>query len=121
MICSDKVPINQRDTAGRCFQKGLKVGFVSGINVGIKQQKIIQKKVVKKVKKKALKKQKAIEAITKVLAQREFKTITLNQATNDALKSLAQRRGIPGYRNKNRDTIIQELRQKGITNVKVPR
>lgn len=108
--CSNRVPVERRDSAGNCFVKGRKVGFAAGIALGKKQQKDIQKRRIK-----------TVEAITKVLANREFRTVPLNQATNDALKSLARQKGITNYRNKNRETIIRELRGKNIQNIKVPR
>lgn len=115
--CSDKIPINRRDTAGNCFRKGISVG----VAVGVKLQKEKTKKMVKKIKKKAVKKMRAVEAITRVIANRDIRTIPLGQATKNNLETLAMRNGITSYRNKTKDQLINELRQKGITSIRVPR
>jgi hypothetical protein len=115
--CSDKVRPADRDSAGRCFQKGIKVGFAAGIRTVKKETARQKKKTDKKVQIKV----KAVEAAVKAILNKEFLTLTLNQAPNDILKIYARQKGVTNYRNKNREQIIKELKEKGVEQVKIPR
>jgi hypothetical protein len=39
-ICSDKpeIPADRKEKPGKCFKKGVRVGFAQGVKTGVKQQ-----------------------------------------------------------------------------------
>lgn len=107
-VCSDK-KLKQgqiRDKAGRCFKKGLRAGFAAGVQTGKKQEKKNKPKIV---------------AAASAIVMSKFKSIPVERATNDLRKSYLSELKVPNYRNMSAQQTIQELRQKGITKVMLPR
>jgi len=107
-VCSDR-PLKQgeiKDKAGRCFKKGLRAGYVAGIQTGKKQEK---------------KKQPRIEAAASAVVMSKFKSVPVERATNDLRKAYLSELKVPNYRAMSAEQTIQQLRQKGITKVLLPR
>jgi hypothetical protein len=107
-VCSDR-PMKQgeiKDKAGRCFKKGLRAGYVAGIQTGKKQEK---------------KKQPRVEAAASAVVMSKFRSIPVERASNDLRKAYLSELKVPNYRGMSAEQTIQQLRQKGITKVMLPR
>jgi hypothetical protein len=107
-VCSDR-PMKQgeiKDKAGRCFKKGLRAGYVAGIQKGKKQEK---------------KKQPVVEAAASAVVMSKFKSIPVERSSNDLRKAYLSELKVPNYRAMSAEQTIQQLRQKGITKVLLPR
>jgi hypothetical protein len=107
-VCSDR-KLKQgeiKDKAGRCFKKGLRAGFAAGVQTGKKQEK---------------KKQPRVEAAASAVVMSKFKSIPVERATNDLRKAYLSELKVPNYRAMSAEQTIQQLRQKGITKVMLPR
>lgn len=107
-ICSDKPNIgnNVRERAGVCFKKGLRAGFAAGIQKGAKVGK---------------RKQPQIEAAASAVVLSKFKSIPVENATNDLRKAYLSELKVPNYRGMSAAQTIAILRQRGITRVMLPR
>jgi hypothetical protein len=107
-VCSDR-PMKQgeiKDKAGRCFKKGLRAGFVAGLLKGNKQEK---------------KKQPIIIAAASAVVMSKFKSVPVERTTNDLRKAYLSELKVPRYRGMSAEQTIQQLRQRGITKVLLPR
>lgn len=107
-VCSDK-KLKQgeiKDKAGRCFKKGLRAGFAAGIQKGKKEQKIKEPKIA---------------AAASAVVMSKFKSIPVERATNDLRKAYLSELKVPNYRAMSAQQTIDQLRQKGITKVLLPR
>jgi hypothetical protein len=107
-VCSDR-PMKQgeiKDKAGRCFKKGLRAGFVAGLQKGKKQEK---------------KKAPITEATAQAIVMSKFRSIPVERASNDLRKAYLSELKVPNYRGMNAGETIQQLRRKGVTRIMIPR
>jgi hypothetical protein len=110
-ICSTKAPLNKREwNVSKCFKRGRAVGYVAGIQKGIKEANESVKK-----------KKKTIEATAQAIVFSKFKQIPVERGTNDLRKATLGILRVPNYRAMSEAQTIQELRNKGITKLIVPR
>lgn len=110
-ICSTKVPLNKREwDVSKCFKRGRATGYVAGIQKGIKEANESVKK-----------KKKAIESSAQAIVFSRFKQIPVERGTNDLRKATLGILRVPNYRGMSEAQTIQELRNKGITKLIVPR
>lgn len=86
--CSNRVPRRQRETSvSLCYKRGLKSGFVAGIN-----------------------KEKS-----------NYKTIPVQNASNDLRKAFLAELRVPNYRSKSAPQTIEILRARGYNNLIIPK
>ena len=110
-ICSTKAPLNKREwDVGKCFKRGRASGFVAGIKKGIKEANTgVQRK------------KKAIESSAQAIIFSKFKQIPVERATNDLRKATLSILRVPNYRSMNEQQTIQELQNRNITKLIIPR
>lgn len=110
-VCSTKAPLKKREwNVGKCFNKGKSVGYRVGIETGLKQ-----------ANDKFQKKKKIIESSAQAIIFSRFKEIPLNQGTNDLRKATLGILRVPNYRAMSEAQTIQELRNRGVTKLIIPR
>ena len=110
-ICSTKAPLNKREwDVGKCFKRGRAAGYVAGIQKGIKEANESVKK-----------KKKAIESSAQAIVFSRFKEIPVERGTNDLRKATLGILRVPNYRAMSEAQTIQELRNRNITKLIVPR
>lgn len=112
-VCTDRTPLVQgeiRDKPGRCFKKGLKAGFAAGTERATKLAQ--QKATIAKPR---------IEAAAQAINMSKYKSVRVEDATNDMRKVYLQQLGVPNYRNMSMAESILRLRAAGITRILVPR
>ena len=110
-ICSTKAPLNKREwDVGKCFKRGRAAGYVAGIQKGIKEANAgVQRR------------KKQIEATSQAIVFSKFKEIPVERGTNDLRKATLGILRVPNYRAMSETQTIQELRNKGITKLIIPR
>lgn len=110
-ICSTKAPLKKREwNVTKCFNKGKSVGYRVGIETGIKQ-----------ANDKFQKKKKAIESSAQAIVFSRFNEIPIERGTNDLRKATLGILRVPNYRGMSEARTIEELRNRGITKLIVPR
>lgn len=110
-VCSTKVPANRRETdVSKCFKKGRAAGYVAGIQKGIKEANAG-----------VTKKKKQIESSAQAIVFSKFKQIPVERGTNDLRKATLGILRVPNYRAMSEAQTIQELRNRNITKLIVPR
>jgi hypothetical protein len=106
-ICSDKAPLAQREwSVSTCYKRGIKSGFVAGLQ---------------SAKKKNIPIRKAVEASAQALVMRKYKSILVRSATNDIRKTFLSLLGVANYRNMSAEQTITELTNRGYTRLMIPR
>lgn len=110
-ICSDKAPLNRREwSVSSCYKRGLKSGFVAGIQKANKDA--LNKAKIKRPK---------IEASAQAIILSKLKTIKIEDATNDMRKAYLAILKVPNYRALSAVETIQILRARGINRIYIPR
>lgn len=106
-ICSDKAPLAKREwSVSNCYKRGVRSGFVAGINRGKEEEKT---------------KRKVVEATAQAVLMSKFKTIPVASATNDLRKTYLQELKVPNYRAMSAQQTIDILRARGFNRLIVPR
>lgn len=110
-ICSTKAPLNRREwNVSKCFKRGRATGYVAGIQKGIKEANAGVER-----------KKKTIEASAQAIVFSKFKEIPIERGTNDLRKATLGILRVPNYRAMSEQETIQELRNRNITKLIIPR
>lgn len=110
-ICSDKAPLGKKEwSVSACFKRGRNVG----VYIGKRLQKDADKKNFEK-------KRKQIEASAQAITLRNYKTISVEKATNDVRKTYLKELKVPNYRNMSMEQTIDELKRRGFKSLIIPR
>ena len=110
-ICSDRAPLNRREwSVTNCYKRGISSGFIAGI-----------KKSEKDSLNKAKIKRPLIEATAQAIILSKFKSVKVEDVTNDFRKAYLSILKYPRYRALPENETIRILKARGINRVFIPR